>query len=217
MPSSDFKGSVNERGDWLVEGTQGVIVVPAGIRWAVKLTIDHNGKWVPSPLPAENDPNTQPKPEFVHLYDSTNPQSLIPFASDTHNVLIAYKDGLFNDLNQARKMFPHDIILTVVVRFGDTGNFGDCEAGDLSEGEAIAMWESKLTDGIYADLSTWTAMLTVVQNLEKKRDRKCIKWVADPNPNNVPHIPAWADICQYGFDGTFDVSLARYASIAHLL
>lgn len=212
---SHFAGYVTADGKWHIEGTAGVKVVPAGVKWAARITESHTGEWEVTPLPIEHDP--VPPPTFLHIYDATNPKSLTRFAADSHNILVAYNDGLFNDLTEARALFPNNHIFDVCVKYGDKANFADTEPGNMTQSQAIASWLRELVNGIYADISDWEIMLPVITEHEKTLNRKCVKWIADPNPNNVPHIPAWADICQYGFDGTFDISLARYESIAHLL
>ena len=209
-PNSNANLSVGPKGNWGISPAPGTLVVPKFEKWAVKVTIDDKGEWVTQSLPLEYTT------EFVHMYDATSASSLNRFASDNQNILVAYDDGLYNDITAVKREFPGHIVTSVAVHFGDKADWIDCEPGDVNAAQAIASWQEKLTKGIYADKSIWNSILSEVQEREKALKRKCLKWIADPNPNNVAHIPNWADACQYGFDGTYDVSLIR-TSIIHLL
>jgi len=209
-PNSNAEISVGPKGNWSINHTPGTLVVPKFEKWASKVTINDHGEWTVSSLPLEFST------EFVHMYDATSSKNLTRFASDNWNILVAYDDGLFNDVAAVKKEFPGHLVTTVAVHLGDRADWIDCEAGNATQAEAIAAWQEELVKGIYADKSDWDLMLGEVQAREKTLKRKCLKWIADPNPNNVPHIPSWADACQYGFDSIYDVSLIRTSILREL-
>lgn len=209
MGEAHFTGYVTDTGVWTIQGAAGEPppYPQHNVVWEARIAQDRDtGHWSIHPLPAGHK-----EPALVKVFDSVTAGNLLRVVTSASEGVVGYNDGRFKNTAEIEKLFPGHRVATVVVKFGDKGTYGDCESGDMSQSQAIASWLQGFTQGIYANKSTWEVLLPVVSEHEKAHGH-CKKWVADPNPNNVPHIPVWADGCQYGFDSGFDVSLCRLAT-----
>lgn len=162
-----------------------------------------------------------PVPEFVRIYDGVTIGALGRVLSSSSDMVAAYDDGRYDNLDAARKDYPGHKILTIAIHPTDPGDFLDVEPGCCWPPSEAAGWlESRRRAGakligLYGDAATWRALVEV-PGIDL---RGVVRWLADQN--GVPHIPPGYDGCQY--DGSavdsklqYDVSLFKSRALEAL-
>lgn len=198
---------------------------PTVAKGAVKVS-----KKIPKPKAKPKPPAALPK--FTVMYDSTNLRRLPRISSSSSDVVAAYDDGLFNNIAQARQLYPNHRHLTIGVKRGDPADVLDDEPGNViatsdpvERAKATADWIQERFRagapfvGAYADGSDWGFLHTELQDrgLDTRpliQGGNLFKFLADPTGH--PHIPDGYDACQYLWEANFDESLVYTASLRRL-
>jgi hypothetical protein len=147
--------------------------------------------------------------QLISFKDAVNAAALDPNAK----VAVFYADGLYANRAEVAARCPHAALYGITVHgLTGPGIFAcDCEAGDLTVGQAES-WvaEQVLLDVrlicVYASLDTWErqGLLAALHKYGKRIKR----WVADWNGD--PHsMPGWADADQYTSLPNVDLDVAR--------
>ena len=166
-------------------------------------------------------PKPHPLPEFVRMYDGVTIGALGRVLSTSSDLVAAYDDGRYDNVDAAHKDYPTHKIVTIAIHPTDPGDFLDVEPGCCWPPSEATGWlqqrrkaGAKLI-GLYGDRDTWNA-LEAVPGIDL---RGVIKWIADQN--GIPHIPPGFDGCQY--DGSavdsklqYDVSLFKTRALEAL-
>ena len=166
-------------------------------------------------------PKPQPQPEFVRMYDGVTIGALGRVLSTSSDLVAAYDDGRYDNVDAAKKDYPTHKVVTIAIFPTDDGDFLDVEPGCTWPPSEAAGWLQRRRKagarfiGLYGDRDTWNA-LEAVPGIDL---RGVVKWIADQN--GVPHIPAGFAGCQY--DGSaldsrlqYDVSLFKTSALRNL-
>lgn len=171
-----------------------------------------------------------PAPKFTTMFDATNLRGVPRIASTSQDVIAAYDDGEFNNISQARALYPGHRHLTIGVRETDPADMLDSEPGNTGStpqerAQAVVRWIKRRQAararfiGVYADGSDWTFIAD-----EMRREKisvtplseggPCFKLIADPTGH--PHIPEGFDGCQYLWEKQFDESIVYTVALRNL-
>lgn len=146
------------------------------------------GKWTIESAPFIVTSDPKPAQHFVTVYDSTTVETIGRLSSSSEEAVAAYDDGLFDNLAEAKRLYPNHHVLSICVRFGDRADYADTEKGNMSVDQAVRSFQLKLVRGIYADRSTWDNQIVPIL---RRTGLKPFRWVADWTGH--PHLPLLAD------------------------
>lgn len=166
-------------------------------------------------------PKPHPVPEFVRMYDGVTIGALGRVLSTSSDLVAAYDDGRYDNVDAARKDYPTHKVVTIAIHPTDPGDFLDVEPGCCWPPADAAGWLQERRKagakfiGLYGDAATWRALVEV-PGIDL---RGVVRWLADQN--GIAHIPAGYDGCQY--DGSamdsklqYDVSLFKTSALRNL-
>lgn len=161
------------------------------------------GSWEiePAPFIVTSDPT--PPVTFVTVYDSTTVRTIGRIGSSSEESIAAYDDGAFDNIQEAKLLYPNHHIVSIAVRGGSKAEYADTEPGNMTSLQALHGFKVGLiTVGIYADRHRWdTELIPLLHSREFSTMPKMPKrWVADWT--GQPHLPVlsdgvMADACQW--------------------
>jgi hypothetical protein len=155
----------------------------------------------------------RPKPKTnFRMFDSTEVGSF-PSSLRPTDVVAGYVDGAWQTFLPLKKRFPNHKVVSITV-FGNKGRCIDIEPGNAKPVDAPRWVRERHAEGVkrpvvYADRSEMLEILRLLEADHIKRDEYYV-WVADPTQK--PHIPDFADACQWNWSSmgkNLDESLCR--------
>lgn len=147
-------------------------------------------------------------------YDST---TLGAVPADAQ-LILAYADGAYANVAEARRLFPHAILQTIATNAGTPADWLDVEQGDATPDEFPAWHKLSVAHGHwrpgpYANGSTWPTIDQVIAAAALQR-RAYRRWLADPVGRMELTAGYDGQQCEWSPDGHhYDLSLFAAGSM----